>query len=150
MGLRREAREHALQFLYKYDSLESVLEEREEISEDLDRFWENFKPDFSNKGKEFTSKLVFSVFDNSAKIDSFIESRLKSWTMERLPAIDKNILRIAISEFLYFDDIDFNVTINEAIEIAKKFGSKESSKFINGVLDKIKLEIGDEKERKNA
>ena len=148
MGLRREAREHALQFIYKYDSLESALEERETIAEDLNSFWENFKPGFSSKGKEFTSKLIFCIFDNCERIDSFIESHLKNWTIERLSAIDKNILRIAIAEFLYFDDIDFNVTINEAIEIAKKFGSEKSSKFINGVLDKIKGEIGNDKGKK--
>ena len=70
--------------------------------------------------------------------------------MGRLSVIDKNILRIAIAEFLYFDDIDFNVTINEAIEIAKKFGSQKSSKFVNGVLDRIKGEINDKGRKKEC
>ena len=148
MGLRREAREHALQFIYKYESLTAISNEREKIAEDLRNFWDSFTPGFSNKGKEFTSKLVFTVFENCERIDSLIGKFLKNWKIERLSAIDKNIIRIAIAEFLYFDDIDFSVTINEAIEVAKKFGSQKSSKFVNGVLDKIKIEIENERGRK--
>ncbi|RMF94802.1 MAG: transcription antitermination factor NusB [Candidatus Schekmanbacteria bacterium] len=147
MGLRREARELALQFLYKYNSLKEV-DFPKEVNADLEKFWQSFRPDFSGKGKEFTEKIVFTVFQNFSEIDPLISSSLKNWKFDRLSSIDKNILRIAVAEFLYFDDIDFNVSINEAIEIAKKYGAQNSGKFVNGVLDRIKEKIEEEKRRK--
>ncbi|MBI5374298.1 MAG: transcription antitermination factor NusB [Candidatus Schekmanbacteria bacterium] len=137
MGLRREAREYTLQFLHKFDAAKT-LPDRKTIESELKAFWKSFSPNFYKEGKEFSERLIWSVFDHRERIDSFIEGCLKNWKIGRLAAIDRNIIRIAIAEFLYFDDIDFNVTINEAIEISKKYGMEKSPQFINGVLDRLK------------
>ena len=137
MGLRRKSREIALQFLFNIDFSERKITQQM-INEKLAIFWKNFNPDFKNSGKEFAEKLIKNTLENKSKIDLLLKKVSENWKLERMPPVDRNILRIGVSEFLYFDDIDYDVTINEAIEIAKKYGTEKSSSFVNAVLDKVK------------
>ena len=130
MGSRRKARELALQFLYKLD-----VSGEQFTREAMSVFFEAFG------GKEEDADYALILVQNTEKhakeINGLITGHLENWTLYRLSAIDRNILRFATCELLYFLDIPVNVTINEAIEIAKKYSLEESATFINGVLDKI-------------
>ncbi|MDX2129092.1 MAG: transcription antitermination factor NusB [Chloroherpetonaceae bacterium] len=87
------------------------------------------------KAKEFTYKIINGVFNNLPTIDTFISKHADNWELSRMAVIDKNLMRMAISEILFMDDVPPKVSINEAIEISKKFSTEKSGKFINGVLD---------------
>ena len=88
---------------------------------------------------DFAREIVFGVRDKKATIDRQIEEVAKNWQLKRMAAIDRNILRLATYELLYREDIPPLVTINEAIDIAKKFSTKNSGPFVNGILDNIRL-----------
>lgn len=92
------------------------------------------------KGNSFIEGLFEDISKNSAKIDAIITKHLKDWSIERLPAIDRSILRIALAEILYRDEIPFSVSINEAVELAKMFSDEKSAKFINGLLGNLQDE----------
>ena len=131
---RRRSREHALKILYMSDI-------RGENPIDLiDEYWtmnENEEQDVKN----FAEKIVKGVFENKENIDKKISSTIVNWDFNRLGVIDRNILRIGTYELLFEEKIPAVVSINEAIEIAKKYGTEDSPKFINGVLHKIKDNI---------
>lgn len=129
MGARREGRELALQALYALD-INSV-----DVLTGLKLFWESQKA--PQAIREFTEQLVTGVVAHKSEIDTLIEEKSKNWSLGRMSKVDLNILRIAAFELLYRQDIPRNVTINEGIEIAKKFGTEESPAFINGILDEI-------------
>lgn len=128
MRLRRKAREYALQVLFQFD-----------LSRDaegcVDVFWQD--KELPIQLIEFTNMLVKGTIRNLAQIDRVIISNAENWSLDRMAIVDRNILRLAIYELLYLDDIPSKVTINEAIEISKRFGAEESSAFINGILDRI-------------
>jgi N utilization substance protein B len=130
MGSRRKARELGLQYLYK---LEVTGEEFNPLLAGMyfDEYGEG------DEDRDYALLLVQNTVKNRDELDEYIRKYLEHWTLERLSAIDRNILRFATCELLYFLDIPANVTINEAIEVAKKFSLMESATFINGVLDKI-------------
>ena len=86
---------------------------------------------------EFAKSLTLKVIESSAEVDAMIRSRVEHWEFNRLAIIDKVVLRIAICELLYFDEIPPKVSINEAIEIARSYSTEKSDKFVNGVLDSI-------------
>lgn len=129
MTVRRRAREIALQVLYQLDT------NQEKVEEVLDLHWENFKP--SQKARDFCRRLVEGVCRNQDRIDRLIQANSEHWTLKRMAMVDRNILRLATFELLQCPDIPFKATLNEAIELAKKFGTDDSSAFINGLLDKI-------------
>lgn len=130
MRNRTKARECALKILYAVDI-------RKEPEEDYARlFWENH-PTVKNEVKEFSAFLAEGVSKNKNFIDSLISKYATNWQIQRMPAIDRNILRMAAFELLFAPDIPPKVSINEAIEMAKRYGDKDSGKFVNGVLDKI-------------
>ena len=129
MGTRRRAREIALQVLYQLDASPGKPKEV------LDLFWENFKP--SLQAREFCHRLVEGVCQNLGQIDRLIEDNSENWTLKRMAVVDRNILRLATFELLHCPDIPFKAILNEAIELAKKFGADDSGAFINGILDKI-------------
>ena len=129
MSIRRRAREIALQVLYELDIGQG------ETQEVLSLYWENFQP--SEKMREFCQRLVEGVRQKQAEIDPLLEKSSENWSLKRMPTVDRNILRLAAFELLYCPDIPFKVTLNEAIELARKFSTEESSAFINGLLDKI-------------
>lgn len=130
MRQRTEARECALKILY-------AIEIRKESPEECIRnFWDN-QPPATDIVRTFSDFLVEGVYKNKGEIDAVISKYAKNWQIQRMAAIDRNILRIATFELLFVDDIPPKVSINEAIEIAKKYGDKDSGKFVNGILDKI-------------
>jgi len=129
MGIRRRAREVALQVLYQLDASQG------KANEVLDLFWENFNP--SPKARDFSRRLVEGVCQHLEQIDRLIEDHSENWTFKRMAMVDRNILRLATFELLHCPDIHFKAILNEAIELAKKFGADDSSAFVNGILDKI-------------
>ena len=131
MGLRRESRELALQILYALDANPSVG-----IREALQTFREE-QTDVLSRVREFAEGLVQGVQEHRAVIDAAITARSKNWTLVRMPRVDLNVMRMATYELMFRQDIPKKVSINEAIEIARKFGDKESPAFVNGILDEI-------------
>jgi len=131
MGLRRESRELALQILYALDANPSVG-----IRETLQTFREE-QTDVLSRVREFAEGLVQGVQEHRTDIDAAITARSKNWTLVRMPRVDLNVMRMAAYELMFRSDIPKKVSINEAIEIARKFGDKESPAFVNGILDEI-------------
>jgi len=140
MGIRRAGRIIALQSLYQIDVAEKTLQEIEEFVKDyplLNISPEEKKEEFLEKSKEFAVELVKTVLDHLKEIDEIVPTYLKNWKYDRILSIDRNILRMGVAELLFRPDIPYKVTINEAIELAKRFGDEKSGGFINGVLDNI-------------
>jgi transcription antitermination protein NusB len=132
---RRKAREYALQLLFQIDFTKRELDRK-----DLEEFWSGKKE--SRDIREFTEKLVKGTLESLDEIDSIIEKATENWFLKRMAAVDRNILRFAAYEILHRKDIPYAVTINEALEIAKKYSSAEAASFLNGVLDKLAKEAG--------
>jgi N utilization substance protein B len=105
----------------------------------LQRFCENFMP--PQKARPFFMKLVNGVSENQPKIDALIERYSKNWRVKRMACVDRNVMRIAVFEMLFCHDIPPKVSINEAIDVGKKFGTEESGAFINGIMDRIRIAI---------
>ncbi|MFO1518433.1 MAG: transcription antitermination factor NusB [bacterium] len=133
MGNRRKAREAALQILYPVDL--SHLNAKEAMS----LYWQNHPS--QDEVIEFTRQLVEGVLRNQAEIDKLIELHSTHWKLGRMACVDRNILRMAVFELLFCRDIPKSVSLNEAIELGKKFGTEDSGAFINGVLDNIAKEV---------
>ncbi|MEW6614921.1 MAG: transcription antitermination factor NusB [Thermodesulfobacteriota bacterium] len=133
MGNRRKSRELALQILYQIDI------SRENARDALDLFWQNFKG--LERSREFTEKLVEGVYNHKEEIDRLIEECSENWRLKRMSRVDRSILRLAIFELFYCKDVPAKVTLNEAIDLGKKFGSEKSGSFINGILDRISADI---------
>lgn len=129
MGIRRDAREHALQALYS-------VELHPESPREAVRLFMEAHP-CGKTVRNFALGLITGVLDNQAGVDARIAEKSPNWSIARMAKIDLCIIRLATYELLYRDDIPRSVTINEAIEIAKKFGSEESPAFVNGILDEI-------------
>ncbi len=133
MRLRSKAREVALCILYQKDI--SGLPSKQLF----ETYLENYPQ--SQEVIDFAGKLIEGVTGNLTQLDSIIKKYAKNWEIERMAMIDRNILRLGIYELLFLEDIPTKVSINEAIELAKKFGDVESARFVNGILDKVyKLE----------
>ncbi len=132
MGDRRQARELALQALFFLDI------DRSDPEEGIHAFCANNEESLTPGVKPFFMELVKGVKDNQIQIDALLNQYSKNWKLTRMPVVDRNIMRIAVFEFLKRADIPGSVTINEAVEIGKKYGTKDSGAFINGVLDRIK------------
>ncbi len=155
MGIRREARERAVQFLFQHD-----LNPPKDLQAALDRFWEGHRisaheaaqtapswgmpPELPPVTAEeaavrlFADPLIQGVLEHRNDIDTEIKGIAKNWDLHRIAAVDRNILRLAIFEMRHREDIPPVVSINEAIEIAKRFSTEDSSKFVNGILDKVR------------
>jgi len=129
VGLRRKARELALKAVFEIDftgtAYEAVFQQIE-----LEQ-----KPDV--EVKNFAIKLLETYNLNKTPINELIEEHSNNWKLSRMASVDRNILRLGVAEIKYMDDIPKNVTINEYLEVAKKYGTEDSSSFINGILDKI-------------
>lgn len=128
MVQRREGRELVVQALY---AIEISKNDEQQVLSSL------IKPKFKDEKKnyEFTKSLFLETHRHQPQLDEIIEKHIKNWKIERLAILDKIILRAALSEFLFFEEIPTKVTINEAIEIAKNFSTEKSGNFINGILD---------------
>jgi len=133
MGNRRKSREIAMQALFYMDMSQN------DSNEILESFCNNFNP--SKKMLPFFLKLVEGVIQGKGEIDSILERFSDNWKLSRMSCVDRNTMRIAVYELLYCHDIPYKVSINEAIDIGKKFGTKESGAFINGILDSIRIAL---------
>ncbi len=139
MRKRTLAREFALRILYQSEIL------RREIKLTAENSWTELE-DTDPIVKDFAQRLIEGVAQHLEEINAKISQYATNWQIKRMAIIDRNILRIGVFELLYADDIPPKVSINEAIELAKKYGDLESSKFTNGILDKIhKTEISPSK-----
>jgi N utilization substance protein B len=139
MGRRRKARELALQVLYELD-----LRGDDAVEGTLADFWER-QPAGEGPGeaevREFASRLVRGTKDHQDKIDEVINRFAERWDLDRMAVVDRNILRAGVYELLWGVDVPPKVAINEALEIARKFSTEESTGFINGVLDRVRREL---------
>ena len=158
MGMRREARERAVQFLFQHD-----LNPPEDLPAALDHFWNSQRAAAiaDEKGvakwgqpaelppptaheeavRQFADPLIRGTVEHRDEVDSQIRQFARNWDLSRMAVVDRNILRLAIYEMLHREDIPPIVSINEAVDIAKKFSTMDSGKFVNGILDKIKGEL---------
>ncbi len=135
MRKRTYAREFALQILYQIDITEDDTEAV------LENFWQNkIDEKIDPSIKDFTDRIVRGVVGNLDKINAKITQYAKNWQLKRMAVVDRNILRLASFELLFCQDIPPKVTINEAVELSKKFSGIETAKFVNGILDNIKKE----------
>jgi N utilization substance protein B len=138
MGARRTARERALQALYQVDMAKGSADDA------LQSAWasepEQGKPE--PEATNFAAELVRGVMEHLQEIDALIEAHSHNWRLDRMARIDRNVLRLAIYELKYCEDVPRNVTLNEAIELGKLFGAEGSSAFINGLLDRIAAALG--------
>lgn len=142
---RRKSREYALQFLYAIDFIQiSGDRNADDLRETLNTFWHEADEN-DREIITFAEDIVLGAINNCEKIDSIIQSVAENWTIVRMAAIDRNILRFAAYEILFKKDIPSAVTINEAIEIAKAYSTLESASFINGILDRISKNVSFEK-----
>ncbi len=136
MGTRRKARESALKMLFAADVCRVPVEE---LTRD---FWENLSDDQTEPSiKDFASNLVIGTLRELETVDEKIRSRAEHWRIPRMAIVDRNILRLAVYEFL-FEPTPHTVVINEALEIARRFSTYEATQFINGILDAIKQDLG--------
>jgi len=133
MSSRRRSREMAIQVLYQVDMAQS------DIGEALRLFCEHFKAPDSIR--DFAVELANGVHQYREEIDTLISRFSEHWRLERMSAVDRNILRLAIFELLYRADIPAKVSINEAVDLGKKYGTEDSGSFINGILDRIRIDL---------
>ena len=130
MGVRRDAREAAVQYLYQREM------QGDQSDQALEEFYE--MRGLSPSGKRFCNELLEGWMQHREEIDAVIAKNARNFEFNRLSAVDRNVLRIACHEILFRSDIPAPVAINEAIEIAKKYSTEDSGKFVNGVLDNIR------------
>ncbi|MFA6035065.1 MAG: transcription antitermination factor NusB [Myxococcota bacterium] len=133
MPRRHQSRECALQILYAIDA--GGLDARTALS----GFWDDFGKE--EGVREYTETLVNGVACNLAAIDQELEKRSINWRMSRMSLVDRNILRLAAYEMLFGEDVPGKVSIDEAIELAKRFGSEDSRAFVNGILDGVFTDV---------
>lgn len=134
-GTRRKARESALQMMFSADVINA---DGETLTAD---YWRELGDDEADdKTQQFANNLVTGALNNLAVIDDRIRTRAEHWRIERMAIVDRNVLRLAVYEFL-FEDTPHTVVINEALEIARRFSTFEATQFINGILDAIKLDL---------
>lgn len=136
MRKRTKAREIALQILYELDI------KKEALLPFLDDYWKGYTEGeaIEKEVQNFATALAKGTVENLAEIDKLISSYAKNWQLKRMAVIDRNIIRMGCFELLFLKDIPPKVSINEAVELAKKYGDVESSKFVNGILDRVHKE----------
>lgn len=132
---RRELREQIFKFIFRVEfyDMEEMSEQEQFFFEDVDYIEKNAKPEDS----EYISKKSNKILEKLEEIDKMIDDKAKGWTTQRMGKVDLTILRLAVYEIVFDEDVPTGVAINEAVEIAKKFGQEESAGFINGVLAKF-------------
>ncbi len=133
-GERRLGRIAAMQFFYQRDSQGDLP-----IEEQLKNFWDIHEQAKESRG--YAEELIYGMKDHIAELDAEIAKYIDNWELIRLAQVDRNILRVAVYEMKYRMDVPPVVSINEAIEIAKRYGSEQSGKFINGVLDQYRKDL---------
>ena len=144
MGSRRKARECALQMLFAADVAEMP-------ADDVVRsYWAELgESDLDQTARDFATRLAAKTLSNLELLDERIRSRAEHWRISRMAVVDRNILRLAVYEFLY-EPTPRTVAINEALEIARRFSTYEATQFINGILDAIKRDLDEQQPQKNV
>lgn len=127
---RRESRENAMKLLYQ------VQIQKDDIQEQIDRFIEEHEIN-DGQDREYLLNVVNGVIDREMELDCLISNYARGWTISRMPKVDLAIMRLSCYEIKFRDDIPMNVSINEAVELAKKYSGEQSGTFVNGVLGKI-------------
>jgi len=135
MGRRRKAREETLCFLFRLEF------EKAHVEEKLTQYWENRKT--PEEIKEYSTWLIHGIISHQDKIDNIIQSFSENWRISRMALVDRNILRMAVFELLYEEDIASAIVIDEAIEVAKKYSGEGAAKFVNGILDAVRKNLDD-------
>ena len=135
MGTRRKSRELCLQMLFQWDMGKQAPEQVRKT------FWTE-RGDLDEETRGFADDLFRVAVERQAQIDELIQKHAQHWRMERMAAVDRNVLRTGVAEFLGHRDTPRPVVINEALEIARKFSAPESVQFINGVLDSVGKDLG--------
>jgi len=144
MGSRRKARECALQMLFAADVAEMPADEV------VRSYWAELgESDLDDTAREFATRLAARTLSNLELLDERIRSRAEHWRISRMAVVDRNILRLAVYEFLY-EPTPRTVAINEALEIARRFSTYEATQFINGILDAIKRDLDEQQPQKNV
>ncbi len=128
MGTRRKSRECALQVLFQWDI-------HGHTEHGIEGYWE--QQQVAPDTKAFADRLVYGVMAHHEELDNLIESHATNWSIERMPVVDRNILRLSLYELLWVPDIPAKVTVNEGLELSKSFADEEARRFINGILDKV-------------
>lgn len=133
MGARTSAREAALQMLYAVEAGEETVEHV------IRQFWRQTPGDA--EGRVYADELVRGITETQQAVDELIRSASENWRLERMTRVDRNILRVAAYELSRSSEVPRAVAIDEAVELAKRFGTEDSSKFVNGVLERIATEL---------
>jgi N utilization substance protein B len=136
-GTRRSGRAYALQLLYARDGDPSS-----DVYGTSESWAQEFELDVDPQAQQFAREIVEAAQSRAGEIDQLITSSSKNWRLDRMSRVDRNILRLGTTELLTFRDVPLKVVINEAVELAKRFGTAESSAFVNGVLDRIATAVG--------
>ena len=134
MGLRRKSREIALQFLFAHDFQKNPCS-RDAVAAELEKFRASF--DAGKKALPYARTLIFGICDHLEDIDDLLSAHSHNWRLERMSLVDRNVLRIAVYEIQYIDDVPAQVAINEALEVARHFSISDSVSFVNGILDAV-------------
>lgn len=134
---RRQIREKVLQVLYAHELSKDPIEK---VKTDL------LTEVSDNDSRQFAEKLIFHVLENKNKYDDLIKSAVDNWDIERIALIDFIIIKMCLSEFYYFEEIPPKVSINEAIDLAKDYSTKNSGKFVNGILDSLLIRLKENNE----
>lgn len=129
---RRELREQIFKLIFRVE-----FNDRDEMSQQESFFFEDTEHEISPKDMEYISKKSSSIIEKLDEIDAMINKQAKGWTTQRMGKVDLTILRLAVYEIMFDEDVPMGVAINEAVELAKRFGQEESSGFINGILAKF-------------
>lgn len=129
---RRELREQIFKLIFRVE-----FNDRDEMSQQESFFFEDAELEISQKDMEYISKKSSSIIEKLDEIDAMINKQAKGWTTQRMGKVDLAILRLAVYEIMFDDDVPMGVAINEAVELAKRFGQEESSGFVNGILAKF-------------
>lgn len=137
MGLRRKSREIALQFLFGHD-FQDRANDADSINAELDRFCRCFET--GKKSLPYAKDLIAGICARRGEIDKLLAAHSHNWRLERMSGVDRNILRIAVYEIRYCEDVPAKVAINEALELAKQYSISDSISFINGILDAVQEE----------
>jgi N utilization substance protein B len=135
MGARHSGREAALQMLFQFEASSVTADQCIEL------FWRTFE-DADPEGRSYADAIVRGVADHLIEIDKKITSASQNWRLERMSRVDRNLLRLGTWELMYKSDVPRAVVLDEAVELAKAFGTDESSSFVNGVLDRIASDLG--------
>lgn len=136
-GTRRAGRAYALQLLYARDN-----DTKNEVANFANAWADAFELELDNEARNFARDLAAAATEHSEKVDQLIATASKNWRIDRMSRVDRNILRLGACELVAFRDVPVKVVINEAVELAKRFGTAESSAFVNGVLDRIATAVG--------